>query len=66
MGRVAIPKQIREALGIQKGDMVTVAVEKFIPKKRRRVGGVPSTAELVSKRHTQALYRIGVAERSQA
>ena len=35
IGRVAIPLEIRERLGIQKGDMVTVRVERVLPKRQR-------------------------------
>ena len=36
IGRLAIPKQIREQLGIREGDLVTVNVEKVIARKTRR------------------------------
>ena len=35
IGRVAIPQEIRERLGIQKGDMVTVRIEKVLPRRQR-------------------------------
>ena len=35
IGRLAIPKQIREQLGIREGDLVTVNVEKVIARKTR-------------------------------
>lgn len=35
IGRVAIPLDIRERLGIQKGDMVTVRIEKVLTKRQR-------------------------------
>ena len=35
IGRVAIPLDIRERLGIQKGDMVTVRIEKVLTRRQR-------------------------------
>ena len=35
IGRVAIPLDIRERLGIQKGDMVTVRIEKVLARRQR-------------------------------
>ena len=35
IGRVAIPLEIREALSIRKGDMVTVRIEKVLPRRLR-------------------------------
>ena len=35
IGRLAIPKQIREQLGIREGDLVTVNIEKIIVRKTR-------------------------------
>ena len=35
IGRVAIPLEIRERLGIQKGDMITVRIEKVLPRRQR-------------------------------
>jgi len=35
IGRLAIPLEIRETLGIQKGDMVTVRIEKVLSRRLR-------------------------------
>jgi AbrB family looped-hinge helix DNA binding protein len=35
IGRVAIPLEIRERLRIQKGDMVTVKIEKVLQRRQR-------------------------------
>ena len=35
IGRLAIPKEIREQLGIREGDLVTVSVEKIIARKTK-------------------------------
>ena len=35
IGRLAIPKEIREVLGIRKGDMVMVRVEKVLPRRQK-------------------------------
>ena len=35
IGRVAIPLEIRQSLGIRKGDMVTVRIEKVLPRRSK-------------------------------
>jgi bifunctional DNA-binding transcriptional regulator/antitoxin component of YhaV-PrlF toxin-antitoxin module len=35
IGRLAIPLEIRKALGVQKGDMVTVRIEKVLSRRLR-------------------------------
>ena len=35
IGRVAIPLDIRDRLGIHKGDMITVRIEKGLPRRQR-------------------------------
>ena len=36
IGRIAIPLEIREALDIAQGDMITVRIEKVISRKRAK------------------------------